>query len=92
MSYEKLRKLYEGGKTIQQIANYYEVSPACIYARLKKSGVTMRPTGSRRMPEEKEALADRIVHLRIQNLTKKQIAETVGLSRSSIRRFLKSKI
>ncbi len=91
MSYEKLRKLYESGKTIQEIANYYEVSLACIYARLKKSGATMRPRGSRRTPQKKEALADSIVQLRIQNLTQRQIAEAVGISRSSVRRYLKSK-
>ena len=92
MSYKRLRKLYEVGKTIQEIANYYEVSLNCIYARLKKSGVIMRPTGSRRTAKEKEALADRILSLRIQNLTHEQIATIVGISRSSVRRYLKSKI
>jgi response regulator of citrate/malate metabolism len=92
MSYKRLRKLYEVGKTIQEIANYYEVSLNCIYARLKKSGVIMRPTGSRRTAKEKEALADRILSLRIQNLTYEQIATIVGISRSSVRRYLKSKI
>jgi transposase len=92
MSYKKLCKLYEAGKTIQEIANYYEVSLNCIYTRLKKSGVTMRPTGSRRTPKEKEALADRILSLRIQNLTHEQIAKIVGISSASVRRYLKSKI
>jgi len=92
MNYEKLRKLYEAGHTIQQISNCYEVSVSCIYSRLKKSGVTLRPQGSRRTPEEKEALADKIAQLRIQNLTQQQIAETVGLSRASVGRYLKSKI
>jgi transposase len=92
MSYKKLCELYEAGKTIQEIANYYEVSLNCIYTRLKKSGQTMRPTGSRRTPEEKEALADRILSLRIQNLSCEQIAKIVGISRSSVRRYLKSKI
>ena len=91
MSYEKLRQLYEAGNTIQHISNCYEVSLSCIYTRLKKSGATLRPTGSRRTPEEKDALADRIAQLRSQNLTQKQIAETVGISRSSVRRYLKSK-
>jgi transposase len=92
MSYRKLSEFYKSGKTIQEIANYYEVSVNCIYTRLKKSGVTMRPTGSRRTPEEKEALADRILSLRLQNLSQKKIAKTVGLSRSSVRRYLKSEI
>jgi len=92
MSYEKLRELYEAGHTIQYISNCYEVSVGCLYRRLKKSGVTLRPQGSRRTPKEKEALADRIAQLRTLNLTQQQIAETIGISRSSVRRYLKSKI
>jgi transposase-like protein len=60
MSYQKLRKLYETGATIQEIANYFEVGSQYIYIRLKRSGATMRPSGLRCTPEAKQALKVKI--------------------------------
>jgi DNA-directed RNA polymerase specialized sigma subunit len=91
MSYQKLREIYEAGKTIEEIANEWEVSPSYIYLRLKKSGVTMRPPRIR-PTLEKEVLRDRIIKLRAQNLNPRQIGEIVGLSREGVRHYLKSRI
>jgi DNA invertase Pin-like site-specific DNA recombinase len=92
MSYQKIRELYESGQTIIEIASYFEVSQTCIYTRLKKSGATMRVRGYGAHPtkEAKQALRDKIVKLRAQNLTYKEIAETVGISHRSVRRYIKS--
>ncbi|MEG4031436.1 MULTISPECIES: hypothetical protein [unclassified Microcoleus] len=95
MMYQKLRELYEAGKTIDEIANEWEVSPSYIYLRLKKSGVTMRPKRVRPKPKNEE-LQNKIIQLREQGLSQRKIAETVGFSRSKVQYYLnlnqKSKI
>ena len=89
-TYKGLRELYESGLTIAELANRLEVSESCIYTRLKKSGVTMRNTGSRRTPQAREALRNQMIQLRAQGLGCKKIAKTVGVTRSTVRRYLKS--
>ena len=89
MSYEKLRKLYETGQTIDEIANYFEVSPTCIYIRLKRSGATMRRRVVRRT-EVQQARYNEIVKLHAQGLKPREIAEVVGLSRQGVCYYLKS--
>lgn len=89
MENQKLRELYEAGQTLQEIANYCEVSKMCIYLRLKKTGVTFRKTGSRRTAEETEILRDEIARLRTQGLTLREISTTVGLCHTSVERHLK---
>jgi DNA invertase Pin-like site-specific DNA recombinase len=88
-TYKGLRELYESGQTIAELANYLEVSESCIYSRLKKSGVTMRNTGSRRTPQAQEALRNQMIQLRAQGLGYKKIAKAVGVTRSTVRRYLK---
>jgi DNA-binding CsgD family transcriptional regulator len=89
MSYEKIRELYEAGQTIDEIANYLEVSPTYIYTRLKKSGAAMRRPVVRRT-EVQQARHNEIVKLHAQGLTPREIAEVVGLSREGVRYYLKS--
>jgi len=89
-TYKGLRELYESGQTIAELANYLEVSESCIYSRLKKSGVTMRNTGSRRTPQAQEALRNQTIQLRAQGLGCEKIAKVVGVTRSTVRRYLKS--
>lgn len=89
-TYKGLRELYESGQTIAELANHLEVSESCIYSRLKKSGVTMRNTGSRRTPQAQEALRNQIIQLSAQGLGSKRIAKAVGVTRSTVRRYLKS--
>jgi len=88
-TYKGLRELYESGQTIAELANHLEVSESCIYSRLKKSGVTMRNTGSRRTPQAQEALRNQMIQLRDQGLGSKKIAKAVGVTRSTVRRYLK---
>lgn len=93
MSYEKLRKLYEAGKTLHELAQDFEVSPMCIYNRLKKTGVTMRGRGvgnASITKEEQVARRDRIIQLRAQGFSQTQIAKIVGVSRSVVRNYLKN--
>ena len=85
-----MRELYEAGQIIQELANHCDVSVNAIYNRLRKTGVTMRNTGSRRTPEAKQALKVKIAQLCTQGLSQNKIAETVGVSRSTVRRYLKS--
>jgi len=89
MSYEKIRKLYEAGQTIDEIANSFEVSPNYIYTRLKKSGAAMRRPVVRRT-EVQQARYNKIVKLHAQGLNPREIAEVVGLSREGVRYYLKS--
>jgi transposase len=89
-TYKGLRELYESGQTIAELANYLEVSESCIYSCLKKSGVTMRNTGSRRTPQVQEALRNQMIQLRAQGLSCEKIAKVVGVTRSTVRRYLKS--
>ena len=89
MSYEKIRELYEAGQTIDEIANYLEVSPTYIYTRLKKSGAAMRRPVVRKT-EVQQARYNEIVKLHAQGLTPREIAEVVGLSREGVRYYLKS--
>ena len=91
MSYEKLRELYETGQTIDEIANYCEVSPTYIYTRLKKSGAAMRRPLVRRT-EVQQARHNEIVKLHAQGLTARKIAEVVGLSYQGVQYYLKSSI
>jgi DNA-binding CsgD family transcriptional regulator len=90
MIYEKIRKLYEAGQTIDEIANHLEVSPTYIYTRLKKSGVTMRRAIVRRT-ETQQARHNEIVKLRAQGLSLKKIAEAVGISPEGVRHYLRPK-
>jgi DNA-binding CsgD family transcriptional regulator len=87
---EKIVELYEEGKTLQQIANYCEVSLTSIYNRLKRSGVTMRRSSFPRTPKTRQALRDKMNQLRAQGLTYKKIAESVGVSHRTVRRYLKA--
>ncbi|MEG4495464.1 hypothetical protein [Microcoleus sp. D3_18_C4] len=91
MSYEKIREFYEAGQTIDEIANYLEVSRTYIYLRLKKSGANMRRAVVRRT-EAQQARHNEILRLRAQGLTLKEIAEVVGLSREGVQHYLRSKI
>jgi transposase-like protein len=88
-TYKGLRELYESGQTIAELANYLEVSENCIYSRLKKSGVTMRNTGSRRTPQAQEALRNQMIQLRTQGLGPTKIARLVGVTPSTVKRYLK---
>jgi AraC-like DNA-binding protein len=90
MIYEKIRKLYETGQTIDEIANHLEVSPTYIYTRLKKSGVTMRRAIVRRTKAQ-QARHNEIVKLHTQGLTSREIAEIVGLSREGVCYHLRPK-
>ena len=89
-TYKGLRELYESGHTIAELAKHLEVSETCIYGRLKKSGVTMRNTGSRRTPQAQEALRNQMIQLRAQGLSFEKIAEAVGVTRATVRRYLGS--
>lgn len=89
MKNQQLKDLYESGQTIQEIADFYEVSKMCIYLRLKKIDVVFRKTGSRRTAEETEALRDELVRLRAQGLPLREISAIVGLCHTSVERHLK---
>jgi len=88
--YQKLRELYESGKTIHEMADELEIGADSLYRRLKKSGVTMRPSGrpSGQVSTETERRKNKAIQLRAQNLSQNQIAKIMGCSRPAVRYYL----
>ncbi|MEG4010359.1 helix-turn-helix domain-containing protein [Microcoleus sp. Pol11C1] len=89
---DKLRALYEQGKTIHQLADFFEVSPTCIYNRLKKADTPMRIVGHAHLSTSgaRDARRAQIGQMKAQGMNNNQIAKIVGVSRSTVRSYLRT--
>jgi biotin operon repressor len=87
---EAIIKMYYEGASCETIAQQFNCSSQAVGKRLRAAGINTRSHAGRYTDEQLAELRDRIQHLRDQGMTMAGIANSVGLSDTSVSSHLQA--